>query len=164
MTANIGEPRTSASPTRRGRIPADTLSNRLMLARKLAGLTIEQSAQAAGVTPSSWANWEAGRRPQRETDVLGMIADALDIDLEWLTYGGPLTPARGRPTGRAESDTVRYPAFDPASGLGYAPYPISTDRPMAPAGHHPNVRPKGREDRTRPMSPSPTGRRAALVR
>lgn len=108
MTANLGEPQTSAPPTqKRGRIPADTLSNRLMLARKLAGLTIEQAAAAADVKPSSWANWEAGRRPQRETDVLAMIADALDIDRNWLTYGGPLESPMGRPTKRSGSVTDR---------------------------------------------------------
>src|SRR5205085_1659540 len=98
-------------------IPADTLSNRLMLARKLAGLTIEQAAQAAGVKPSSWANWEAGRRPQRETDILGMIADALDIDQHWLTYGGQLSSPMGRPTNRSESNTDWYPVSD----LGMSP-------------------------------------------
>jgi transcriptional regulator with XRE-family HTH domain len=135
-----------------------------MLARKLAGMTIDQAAVAAGVKPSSWANWEAGRRPQRETDILGMIADALDIDEHWLTYGGKLTSAMGRPTGRSESDTDGYSASDLGFGPEYATYPIPTDRPMAAVGGPANLRPKGREDRTRPMSPSPTGRRATLVR
>lgn len=135
-----------------------------MLARKLDGLTIDQAAQAAGVKPSSWANWEAGRRPQRETDILGMIADALDIDLEWLTYGGRLTSALGRPTGRSGSDTDWYPTSDLEDAFGYGPYASPTDRPMASTGHPANVRPKGREDRSRPMSPGAPGRRAALVR
>lgn len=158
MTANPGDaPTTAAPPTRRGRRPADTLSNRLLLARKLAGLTIDQAAEAAGVKPSSWANWEAGRRPQRETDVIGAIADALDIDEHWLMFGGPLAPTSGRPTKRSEPNTDWYPEFRPGATAGYGPYPASSNRPS-------DLRPNGRHDRTRPMSPAVGGRRAALVR
>lgn len=135
-----------------------------MLARKLAGLTIDQAAQAAGVKPSSWSNWEAGRRPQRETDILGMIADALDIDLEWLTYGGRLTSAYGRPTGRSESDTDGYPVSDLGMGFDYDPYPSSAVPSKGATSRPSDLRPKSRQDRSHPMSPSVAGRRATLVR
>src|SRR5262249_5653544 len=87
MTTNTGEPETVA-PTiqRRGRVPADTFSNRLTLARKLEGLTIERAvAQIYEVTgvklgESSWANWEQGMRPHREIDVIQAIAWGLDVD------------------------------------------------------------------------------------
>lgn len=149
MTANPGEPRTSAPPTPRGRIPADTLSNRLVLSRRLAGMTIDEAAAAAGVTSSSWANWEAGRRPQRETDVIGAIADALDIDFNWLLLGGPLAGARGRPAKRSVGDTDYYPS----SPFGQ---PAKAARPGG-------SRPKVRGDQQRPMSPASPGRRAARV-
>lgn len=120
-----------------------------MLARRLAGMTIDQAAAAAGVTPSSWANWEAGRRPQRETDVIGAIADALDIDFNWLLFGGPLLSARGRLTKRAGEDTLTY-------HLAPAVPPRSSTRPTA-------HRPKVRTDQHRPISPPVSGRRAARV-
>lgn len=106
MTANPGDD----PETRRGRIPADTFSNRLLLARKLAGMTIEQAADAADVTKSSWANWESGRRPQGMQDICQAIAEALDVDLIWLMFGGPLSPSvrPGRLTRRPGEATARY--------------------------------------------------------
>lgn len=153
MTANPGEePQTSALPTR-GRIPSDTLSNRLVLARRLAGMTIDQAAEAAGVTPSSWANWENGRRPHQEIDVLGAIADALDINLEWLVFGGPLIPAIGRPvkrlTKRVGVDTT-----------------WNRPRPGGPgqvSNRPPRDGSKVRVDRIRPISVPSPGRRANYV-
>jgi transcriptional regulator with XRE-family HTH domain len=149
MTANPGEPQTSAPPTPRGRIPSDTLSNRLVLARRLAGMTIDQAAAAAGVKSSSWANWEAGRRPQRETDVIGAIADALDIDFNWLLLGGPLLGPRGKPTERPGGTTRRY-------------YPSPLVQP-APTVRPGKTGPKTRRDPQRPISPVAPGRRAVRV-
>lgn len=158
------EPTTAARTTPRRRIPADTFANRLLLARRLAGTSIEDAASACRLNKSSWANWENGKRPQRLVEICEVISEKLDIDFNWLLLGGALESARGRPTDRAESDTDGYSASDLGFGPEYATYPITTDRPMAPTGHPANLRPKGREDRTRPMSPSPTGRRATLVR
>jgi transcriptional regulator with XRE-family HTH domain len=149
MTANPGEPTTEAPTTRRGRIPADTLSNRLVLARRLAGLTIDQAAEAAGVKSSSWANWESGRRPQREVDVIGAIAEALDVDFNWLLLGGQLEGSRGRPAKRSETDTHYYPS-SPLGG------PVSPSRPGG-------GRPKRRSDLHRPIQPPAPGRRAVRV-
>lgn len=161
----------------RGRVPADTLSNRLLLARKLAGMTIDQAAAAAGVTPSSWANWEQGMRPQRETDVIGAISDALDVDQTWLMFGGPLTPARGKPTKRAGRQAERpeapaAPNYMDDPEVGERPSSVTlqlpnllTRQPLAPERHAASsVRPtdtrsKVRTDSSRPMS----GRRAAPV-
>jgi len=148
----------------RGRIPADTLSNRIVLARRLAGMTIEEAAEATGLSQSSWANWENGMRPQRETDVIQTIADVLDIDREWLMLGGPLTPARGKPTkrtarrdeqARSETATLLPLALSPTSGP--EPYPRRAERAVAD-------RPKGRVDPSRPMSAATPGRRAAPIR
>jgi transcriptional regulator with XRE-family HTH domain len=132
-----------------GRVPADTLSNRLMLARKLAGFTIDQAAEAAGVKPSSLANWEQGMRPQRETDVVAAIAEAYDVDYHWLLLGGPLVPARGKPTKRvadrneradAETATLLDLAVTPSSGS--EKYPHRAGRPA-------DTRPKVRTDPSR---------------
>jgi DNA-binding XRE family transcriptional regulator len=140
MTANPGERdarASSAEPQYAGRVPADTFSNRLVLARRLAGMTIEEAADATGLSKSSWANWENGTRPHDRDEVCQAIAVALDVDLIWLTFGGPLTPARGRPTKRSAVDNCGY--HSATSGPG----PKST-RPTA-------GRPKVRGDRVRPI-------------
>jgi transcriptional regulator with XRE-family HTH domain len=123
---------------RRGRVPADTLSNRLMLARKLAGLSIREAADQCGLGRGAWTNWENGARPLDLLEVTGTIADKLDIDVDWLRFGGALAGPRGRETRgltkRPTSDTVWN-----------SPSPIrsSSRRPMA-------GRPNGRGDAVRP--------------
>lgn len=94
---------------RRGDIPADTFSNRLILARVHAGwLTVKEAAERCGLNYGSWSNWERGARPRDLLDVVQKIADGLQIDHEWLLFGGPLLGARGRPAKRPGEDTVRY--------------------------------------------------------
>jgi transcriptional regulator with XRE-family HTH domain len=105
-----------------GRIPADTFSNRLLLARKLAGMTIREAAAQTGLNYGSWSNWENGKRPLDILDVCRKIADGLDVDFNWLLLGGQLAGPHGMPT-RPGRDTVRYRRV--------------TDRPMS-------VRPDGR--------------------
>lgn len=164
-------------PARPGRIPADTLSNRIVLARRMAGLTIEEAAEVTGLSKSSWANWENGMRPQRETDVIQVIAAALDIDRNWLMFGGPLTPARGKPTGRAGRQAERpgAPAAPnylddpevgerPGSDTARLPDLASRQLPASTGRGEPSVRPTGtrpkvRTDSSRPMA----GKRAAPV-
>lgn len=143
MTANTGEA-AGTTPARQGRIPADTLSNRITLARKLDGVTIKQAVKQVydrtgiKLSESSWANWEGGMRPQRETDVIQAIAEGLDVDESWLMFGGPLAGPRGRETRgltkRPTSDTVWYPTSAVRS---------STRRPMG-------GRPNNRVDAARP--------------
>lgn len=145
MTANQGES-ASSLPQYKGRVPTDSFSNRLVLARRLAGLTIEEAADAADLSKSSWANWENGRRPQDRLEVCRAIATALDVDFDWLVFGGPLLPARGRPTRRV----TKRSAVD---NCGYRP---SSVRP-------PTARPKGRTDPPRPISPPVVARRANYV-
>jgi len=110
-TANPGDPRTSAeeaSPTTTGRIPADTFSNRLLLARKLAGLSQREAAEQTGLNYGSWSNWENGMRPLDLLDVARRIADALDVDFNWLLLGGPLAGPRGVPVKRLRRDNDGY--------------------------------------------------------
>jgi len=93
---------------KRGRIPSDTFGNRLVLARRLEGLTIREAAERCGLHYATWSTWEAGRRPADILDVTTRIADELDIDRDWLLFGGPLLPARGRPVKRPNRSTDRY--------------------------------------------------------
>ena len=148
MTANHGETANSL-PQYAGRVPVDSFSNRLVLARRLAGMTIEQAAEAADLSKSSWANWENGRRPQDRLEVCRAIADALDVDFDWLVFGGPLLPARGRMTRRVSRASTWNRPTSGGPGQG-------TSRPMA-------GRPKGRTDQLRPISAPPAAIRANYV-
>lgn len=148
MTANHGEAAISP-PQYSGRVPVDSFSNRLVLARRLAGVTIEQAADAAGLSKSSWANWENGRRPQDALEVCRAIAETLDVDFDWLIFGGPLLPARGRPTKRVTvASTWNRPVTARTGGGAVRPS---------------DGRPKGRTDRDRPIAPPAPARRAAYL-
>lgn len=136
-----GRERELAGP-QRGRIPADTLANRLMLARKLAGISIRDAADMCDLGRGAWTKWENGSRPLDLLEITGVIAEKLDVDLEWLRFGGPLLPARGVPTKRSGSVTATKPTL-----------------PVRPQHSHP----KGRGDSPRSTSVSGSSRRAAPV-
>src|SRR5688500_6015770 len=112
MTANQGEPdiQAEALQTRAGRRPADTFSNRLLLARALAGhLSIREAAEVTGLNREAWRDWERGRRPRDILDVCRRIADSMEIDHDWLLFGGPLAGPRGVPTERRKPLPRAYP-------------------------------------------------------
>jgi transcriptional regulator with XRE-family HTH domain len=113
-TANPGDPAVQAEATHRrtGRIPADTFSIRLMLARALAGhLSIREASELTGLNRGAWQDWEHGRRPRDLIDVCRRVADKLDVDFNWLLLGGSLAGPRGVPTERPTRDTHGYAAM-----------------------------------------------------
>jgi transcriptional regulator with XRE-family HTH domain len=135
-TANPGDAETTRPEppgTRTGRIPADTFANRLVLARRLAGLTIRQAAAEAGLNYGSWSNWENGMRPLDAVEVCSAIADALDIDFNWLLLGGALAGPRGMPV-----ESRRRSPEGP--GLDTWKYQARQERPR---DSRPNGRPAG---------------------
>ena|SRR5687767_2223655 len=124
----------SAPEARRGRVPADTFANRLLLARAMAGhVSIREAALMTGLNRGSWEGWERGRRPRDILDAAQRIAAALDVDEHWLLFGGPLAGPRGMPT---NSQRPLPPA-----------YRQLTEKPT-PAG--PAARPPGRPSRPGP--------------
>lgn len=134
MTTDTGE-----QEVRRD-IPSDTFAARLVLVRHFAGrLSIEQAAAQAGINAEAWRRWEDGSRPRDQIEAATAIAETHGIDREWLMFGGPLLPAKGKPVKRSNPVTERYPV------------------PAGPAGA---THPKGRTD---PRGPLGMGRRAALV-
>ena len=116
----------TAAVPRVGRIPADTFSNRLVLARRLAGMTIEEASEAAGLSKSSWANWENGRRagagppngqPEAPIGVMpgGNRATSVTLQFHLRTF---------RPGQPATSDTgadLRQPFGHPTLARRYEP-------------------------------------------
>lgn len=72
--------------------PTDSLSNRLLLVRHELGLSQREAAAKCGVGFGSWQSWENGRSPRHALRDLAKVAEALDIDRDWLFWGGPLRP------------------------------------------------------------------------
>lgn len=120
----------------RGRVPADTFSNRLLLARAMAGhLSIREACERTGLNRGNWQGWERGLRPRDQVEISRLIANELDVDFNWLLLGGPLEGPRGRVvTKRPGTDRVTYFAV-----------------PTRPKSD----RPKVRGDSPRPISPQP---------
>jgi hypothetical protein len=112
MTANPGGERDQhgGTPTQRQRpIPADTLAVRLAIARMHAGhLTIREAADKCGLNYGSWSNWEQGARPRDLLGVVHAVSEGLDVDHDWILFGGPLAGPRGMPTRRSASPTHEY--------------------------------------------------------
>lgn len=154
MTANPGEPRdqhASPPPQRQRPIPADTWSVRLAISRMHAGhLTIREAAERCGLNYASWSNWEQGSKPRDLLGVVHSISEGLDVDHDWLLFGGPLTGPRGVPTRRSSSPTREYlrvpirPKDNRPTGRSTAA--VGAGAAGVPSGTHPS-RPEPRRPR-----------------
>lgn len=78
-----------SSPDWRGRrdVPTEDFALRLIAARKMRGLTIEEAAELAAIPATSWSTWERGAMPRRYVDVVEQIGAALGVDPMWLAFG-----------------------------------------------------------------------------
>lgn len=84
----------SALPAPEPVIPEDTIANRLVLARKVAGnLSAREAAMRCGIGRGTWQNWEHGH-PTPRLDDLRTIAEVLGVSFTWLVEGGPLSDPR----------------------------------------------------------------------
>ncbi len=70
--------------------PADTFGARLLLVRHEKKMSVEVAAHAAGVPPASWSSWERGSLPRDMPTVTQKISSRLDVDRDWLMWGGSL--------------------------------------------------------------------------
>jgi len=66
------------------------IASRIRSAREKKGLTTYQAAELAGVSQSSWSDWENGTWSPRGANRL-KIAAALEVDAEWLRTGEDAT-------------------------------------------------------------------------
>lgn len=132
----------TSTPT--GRRPADTFAVRLLLTRHLNGMTISEAAQVSGLNDATWSTWEAGRRPRDLIDVCRRVADAMDVDFNWLLLGGPLAGPRGLPTERRKPLPPTYRQV-----------------PRRPKDSRPNSRPA--TDRRPTQPPRPEQRRPVRI-
>lgn len=120
MTIEAG----GAPPSRTRRIPADTFAARLRLARMYAGdVSIREAAPRCGLNYGAWTGWERGALPRDLLTVVELISEKLDIDRDWLLFGGPLAEAeenrdRWRPHHQVGGDIGQYhsPAVRPIGG------------------------------------------------
>jgi transcriptional regulator with XRE-family HTH domain len=71
-------------------VPTDSLANRLVLIRRELGLSQREAAQRCGVGFGSWQSWENGAAPRNALRDLAAVAHRLNVDREWLMFGGAL--------------------------------------------------------------------------
>ena len=62
----------------------EKIAERIRLARKDAGMTLQEIATAIGVTKSTVQRYEQGRIENVKQPVLEAMARALDVNPEWL--------------------------------------------------------------------------------
>lgn len=96
------------------RVPADTLAARLILIRVETGWSQREAAEHCGLTYGEWQSIENGREARGLPRKLTKISDATGYDLNWLMWGGPLSPG-GPPSG----DTPR--PLSPRTGSNRRP-------------------------------------------
>jgi transcriptional regulator with XRE-family HTH domain len=93
-----------AVQTARKLVPADSLANRLILIRRELNLSQRDAAQRCGVGFGSWQSWENGSAPRNALRDLVWVAERLDVDRDWLMFGGPLRPDDGLELPRVDSN------------------------------------------------------------
>lgn len=150
--------------TGRGSIPVDSFGNRLMLARAHAGhISIREAADQCGIGRGAWTNWEKGARPVDIIEVAAVVADKLDVDREWLLFGGPLGEVEPRPLRRLFRPTIRSVGEQPNERWAVVGRTDSDEptEPAEPPKRHVTTRPFGplRRDPSRPVSAIPATRR-----
>lgn len=85
--------------------PADTLSNRLVLVRKeLGGISQREAADRCQIPFGVWQGMEKGRETRRVDVQVTKIAMALNVDRDWLMWGGAL--AEDGPSGPDDGSTT----------------------------------------------------------
>lgn len=71
-------------------VPEDTFGARIALVRQHRHWNMTQAAEACGVSPENWRNWEAGRQPRDLYDAVKKISAGAGCDPRWLLGGGTL--------------------------------------------------------------------------
>lgn len=87
-------------------VPVDNLANRLVLVRRAMNLSQREAAAACGVGFGSWQSWENGSAPRNALRDLVRVAQALNVDREWLMFGGPLRPEAEEPATPPGSEPI----------------------------------------------------------
>lgn len=67
-------------------VAAATINDRIRLARENAGMSLNTLAKKVGMTPTGVWNWHHNNSTPRP-DILGRVADALDVSVDWLRNG-----------------------------------------------------------------------------
>ena len=71
-------------------VPQDTVGARLALVRQHMRWNVTEAAEACGVTPNSWRNWEADKSPRDWPRTAVKISRVTGCDYRWLVGGGEL--------------------------------------------------------------------------
>lgn len=78
--------------------PTDSLANRLYLVRREKRLSQRAAADLCGITFGEWQSIEDGRSARGLDEKVLAIARNLDVDRDWLMWGGPLNSSGGPPS------------------------------------------------------------------
>lgn len=74
----------------------DTFGARLALIRWRMGWNVKEAAVECGLPPSSWTNWEAGKKPRDYVATINRIVLRTRVDRVWLMTGeGSPEPVEG---------------------------------------------------------------------
>lgn len=71
-------------------IPEDSFGLRLVMVRRALNLSQQEAAARCDLDDGSWSNWEGGAKPRRMDEVVSTISKRLEVDRDWLMWGGPL--------------------------------------------------------------------------
>lgn len=69
---------------------------RLALVRWRMGWNVKQAADECQLSPTSWANWEAGREPRKYMATIAAIVLRTGVDRIWLMTGEGSPEPQGR--------------------------------------------------------------------
>jgi transcriptional regulator with XRE-family HTH domain len=99
-------------------VPANTFGQRLRQLRLALGrLSVEEAAALCGLNDKTWSTWENGRHPQRMHEVVNKIAEATNVDRDWLMYGDPPQVTRASFTERGKEAPIMLGMSPDARGL-----------------------------------------------
>lgn len=76
-------------------VPRDTFGTRLVEVRRALNLSQEEAASRCHLHAKAWATWERPVKPaipRNLREVVEAISDHLDVDADWLMWGGVRVP------------------------------------------------------------------------
>ncbi|MDO5535361.1 MAG: helix-turn-helix domain-containing protein [Propionibacteriaceae bacterium] len=90
----------------RGRVPVDSLAQRLNMIRFEQGVSQRKAAEETGVPFGTWQGMELGRQTRNLDQHIKAISDRYGYDREWLMWGSGSTS--GGPDGTPSTEPLTF--------------------------------------------------------